>query len=178
MSAQVSAISDVRGRGGVVPAAPRRHAPRPAADAARRTAGSDPYDEGTPTPRFPVRRNPRGGRHDLADIGPVPTADEGSTGMAITRDEVANLARLSRMSLSSAELDALAPQLEAIIGAVARVSEVAAADIPPTSHAVPLTNVFRADVTRPSLPVADVLAGAPAAEDGRFRVPRILDPEE
>ncbi|CUU55742.1 asparaginyl/glutamyl-tRNA amidotransferase subunit C [Frankia sp. CcI49] len=98
--------------------------------------------------------------------------------MAITRDEVANLARLSRMSLSSAELDALAPQLEAILGAVARVAEVAAADIPPTSHAVPLTNVFRADVTRPSLPVADVLAGAPAAEEGRFRVPRILDPEE
>ncbi|ABW10540.1 Asp-tRNA(Asn)/Glu-tRNA(Gln) amidotransferase subunit GatC [Frankia sp. Mgl5] len=98
--------------------------------------------------------------------------------MAITRDEVANLARLSRMSLSDAELDALAPQLEAILGAVARVSEVAAADIPPTSHAVPLTNVFRADVTRPSLPVADVLAGAPAAEEGRFRVPRILDPDE
>ncbi|WP_018504494.1 Asp-tRNA(Asn)/Glu-tRNA(Gln) amidotransferase subunit GatC [Parafrankia discariae] len=98
--------------------------------------------------------------------------------MAITRDEVANLARLSRMSLSDAELDALAPQLEAILGAVARVAEVAAADIPPTSHAVPLTNVFRADVTRPSLPVADVLAGAPAAEEGRFRVPRILDPDE
>jgi aspartyl-tRNA(Asn)/glutamyl-tRNA(Gln) amidotransferase subunit C len=98
--------------------------------------------------------------------------------MAITRDEVAHLARLSRMSLSDAELDALAPQLDQILIAVARVSEVAAADIPPTSHAVPLTNVFRADVTRPSLPVVDALAAAPAAEDGRFRVPRMLDPED
>ena len=98
--------------------------------------------------------------------------------MAITRDEVAHLARLSRLSLSDEELDALAPQIEAILSAVARVSEVAAADIPPTSHAVPLTNVFRADITRPSLPVEEVLAGAPAAEDGRFRVPRILDPDE
>ncbi|MBL7499818.1 Asp-tRNA(Asn)/Glu-tRNA(Gln) amidotransferase subunit GatC [Frankia sp. CNm7] len=98
--------------------------------------------------------------------------------MAITRDEVAHLARLSRMSLSDAELDALAPQLDQILSAVARVSEVAAADIPPTSHAVPLTNVFRADVTRPSLPAEDALAAAPSAEDGRFRVPRILDSEE
>jgi len=98
--------------------------------------------------------------------------------MAITRDEVAHLARLSRMSLSDAELDALAPQLDQILSAVARVSEVAAADIPPTSHAVPLTNVFRADVTRPGLSAEEALAAAPAAEDDRFRVPRILDPDE
>ncbi|OHV50084.1 MULTISPECIES: Asp-tRNA(Asn)/Glu-tRNA(Gln) amidotransferase subunit GatC [unclassified Pseudofrankia] len=98
--------------------------------------------------------------------------------MAITRDEVAHLARLSRMSLSDAELDALAPQLDQILAAVARVTEVAAADIPPTSHAVPLTNVFRADVTRPSLSADEALAAAPAAEDDRFRVPRILDPDE
>jgi aspartyl-tRNA(Asn)/glutamyl-tRNA(Gln) amidotransferase subunit C len=98
--------------------------------------------------------------------------------MAITRDEVAHLARLSRMSLSDAELDALAPQLDQILSAVARVAEVAAADIPPTSHAVPLTNVFRVDVTRPSLTVEEALAGAPSTQDGRFRVPRMLDPEE
>jgi aspartyl-tRNA(Asn)/glutamyl-tRNA(Gln) amidotransferase subunit C len=97
--------------------------------------------------------------------------------MAITRDEVAHLARLSRMSLSEDELAALAPQLDAILAAVARVSEVAAADIPPMTHAVPLTNIFRVDTTRPSLPVEDVLAAAPAVQDGRFRVPRMLDPE-
>ncbi len=98
--------------------------------------------------------------------------------MAITTDEVAHLARLSRMSLSDDELHALAPQLDQILSAVARVAEVAAADIPPTSHAVPLTNVFRADVTRPGLTAEEALAAAPAAEDDRFRVPRILDPDE
>ena len=98
--------------------------------------------------------------------------------MAITRDEVANLARLARLTLSDDEIDMLAPQLDVILTAVARVGEVAAADIPPTTHAVPLTNVFRADVTSPSLLAAEALAGAPSAEGGRFRVPRILDPED
>jgi aspartyl-tRNA(Asn)/glutamyl-tRNA(Gln) amidotransferase subunit C len=95
--------------------------------------------------------------------------------MAITRAEVAHLAKLARMQLTDADLDHFAGQLDVIIGAVARVSEVAADDIPPTSHSVPLTNVFRADEVQPSLDQAEVLAVAPAAEDGRFRVPRILD---
>jgi aspartyl-tRNA(Asn)/glutamyl-tRNA(Gln) amidotransferase subunit C len=94
---------------------------------------------------------------------------------AITRDDVAHLARLARIALSDAELDHFAGQLEVILGAVARVGEVAADDIPPTSHALPLTNVFREDEVRPSLAPDEVLAAAPAAEDGRFRVPRILD---
>jgi aspartyl-tRNA(Asn)/glutamyl-tRNA(Gln) amidotransferase subunit C len=98
--------------------------------------------------------------------------------MTITRQEVAHLARLSRLALDDDELDHLAGQLDVIIGAVARVSEVAADDIPPTSHAVPMTNVFRPDVPQPCLSQQEALAGAPAAEDGRFRVPRILDPEE
>ena len=97
--------------------------------------------------------------------------------MPIARDDVAHLARLSRLALAEDELDHLAPQLDEIIAAVARVQEVAAADIPPTSHAVPLTNVFRPDVNVPCLPRDEVLAAAPAAEDGRFRVPRILDEE-
>ena len=70
-----------------------------------------------------------------------------------------------------------AGQLDVILGSVARVSEVAAADIPPTSHAVPMTNVYRADEVRPSLPREAVLAAAPAVEDDKFRVPRILDEE-
>jgi aspartyl-tRNA(Asn)/glutamyl-tRNA(Gln) amidotransferase subunit C len=73
------------------------------------------------------------------------------------------------------ELDHLAGQLEVILGAVARVQEVAADDVPPTSHALPLTNVYRADEPRPSLGADAALAAAPAGEDDRFRVPRILD---
>ncbi|MCO1580895.1 MULTISPECIES: Asp-tRNA(Asn)/Glu-tRNA(Gln) amidotransferase subunit GatC [unclassified Crossiella] len=92
----------------------------------------------------------------------------------ISRDEVAHLARLARLAVTDAELDLFAGQLDGIIQAVAKVGEVAAEDVPPTSHSVPLTNVFRADEITPSLPREDALAAAPAAEDGRFRVPRIL----
>lgn len=93
----------------------------------------------------------------------------------ISRQEVARLAGLARIDLSADELEHLAGQLDVIVTSVARVAEVAAADVPPTSHAVPLTNVFRADVAGPCLPRDEVLAAAPAAEDGRFRVPQILE---
>jgi aspartyl-tRNA(Asn)/glutamyl-tRNA(Gln) amidotransferase subunit C len=92
----------------------------------------------------------------------------------ITREEVAHLARLSRLELRAEELDHFAEQLNDIVDAVARVSEIAADDVPPTSHPLPLTNVMRADVVRPSLTSAEALAGAPAAEEQRFRVPQIL----
>lgn len=96
---------------------------------------------------------------------------------AISRSEVAHLAHLARIDLSEAELDALAPQLSVILESVTAVGEVAADDIPPSSHALPLRNVVRDDVTTPSLPADAVLAGAPEAENQRFRVPRILGEE-
>lgn len=96
----------------------------------------------------------------------------------ISRAEVAHLARLARLAVSDAELDTFAGQLDVILQSVASVGEVAADDIPPTSHAVPLTNVFREDVPRPGLTQQQALSGAPSAEDGRFRVPRILGEEQ
>jgi aspartyl-tRNA(Asn)/glutamyl-tRNA(Gln) amidotransferase subunit C len=98
-----------------------------------------------------------------------------SPGTGITRADVAHLARLARIAMTEEELDHLAGQLDVILGAVARVQEVAATDGPPTSHALPLTNVYRPDEPIPSLGAEAALAAAPAAEDGRFRVPRILD---
>jgi aspartyl-tRNA(Asn)/glutamyl-tRNA(Gln) amidotransferase subunit C len=96
----------------------------------------------------------------------------------ITRSEVAHLARLARLALDDAELDQLASQLDVILGAVAKIGEVSDAEgVQPMTHAVPLENVMRPDVVVASLPREDVLAAAPAAEDGRFRVPRILDEE-
>ena len=95
----------------------------------------------------------------------------------ISRDEVAHLAKLARLAVTPEELDTFAGQLDTILQSVARVGEVAAADIPPTSHAVPLTNVFREDEVAPCLTQTEALSGAPAAEDGRFRVPRILGEE-
>jgi aspartyl-tRNA(Asn)/glutamyl-tRNA(Gln) amidotransferase subunit C len=96
---------------------------------------------------------------------------------AITRDEVAHLARLARLALPEDELDQLAAQLDVIISAVAKVQEVAKGDIPPTSHALPLTNVYRPDEVKPGLTPDQALAEAPAVEDGRFRVPQILGEE-
>jgi aspartyl-tRNA(Asn)/glutamyl-tRNA(Gln) amidotransferase subunit C len=95
----------------------------------------------------------------------------------ISREEVAHLARLARLAVTDAELDKFAGQLDVILQSVASVGEVAAEDIPPTSHAVPLRNVFREDLPRPGLTQAQALAGAPAVEQGRFRVPRILGEE-
>lgn len=96
----------------------------------------------------------------------------------ISRDEVAHLAKLARLAVTDDELDTFAPQLDVILESVAKVSAVAGEDVPPTSHAVPLTNVFREDVVRPSLTQDEALSGAPAAEEGRFRVPRILAEEQ
>lgn len=93
----------------------------------------------------------------------------------ITRAEVAHLARLARIAMTDDELDHMSAQLDVILLSVARVGEVVGDDIPPTSHPVALSNVFRADEVRPSLPRDQVLAGAPDAEDDRFRVPRILE---
>ena len=96
---------------------------------------------------------------------------------AISREEVAHLARLSRLAVSDEELDRFAGQLDVILQAVARVGEVAAAEIPPTSHSVPLTNVLRDDLLADCLPRDEALAAAPDRAEGRFRVPRILDEE-
>jgi len=95
----------------------------------------------------------------------------------VSREEVAALGRLARIELSPQELDHLAPQLDKILEHVAQVSQVAAADVQPTSHPLPLKNVCRADEVRPSLSSEEALSGAPVAEDERFRVPRILGEE-
>lgn len=93
----------------------------------------------------------------------------------ISRDEVARLAGLARIELTDTEVTRLAGELDVIVHSVARVSEIATADVPATSHPLPLTNVFREDVPEQPLPVADALAGAPSAEGGRFAVPQILE---
>jgi aspartyl-tRNA(Asn)/glutamyl-tRNA(Gln) amidotransferase subunit C len=95
----------------------------------------------------------------------------------LSRDEVARVAALARIDLTEAEVDRLAGELAVIVDAVAQVSAVATPEVPATSHPLPLVNVFRDDVPEPPLPVEDVLSSAPAAEDGRFRVPQILGEE-
>ncbi len=97
----------------------------------------------------------------------------------ITRADVAHLAGLARIQLAEEELDRLGADLTKILDAVATVSEAleGAGDVEPMSHPTPIRNVFREDVVRPSLPPEAVLAGAPASEDQRFLVPKILGEE-
>jgi aspartyl-tRNA(Asn)/glutamyl-tRNA(Gln) amidotransferase subunit C len=97
--------------------------------------------------------------------------------VALTNADVAKLADLARIELTDEQLTVLAGQLGVILDAVAAVSEVAEADVPPTSHALDLKNVFRDDEVKPSLPPEVVLAMAPAVDQERFRVPRILGEE-
>jgi aspartyl-tRNA(Asn)/glutamyl-tRNA(Gln) amidotransferase subunit C len=104
----------------------------------------------------------------------MPENPAASGRVEISRDEVAHLADLARIDLSDAELDHLAPQLTVILESVASISGVAGDDVPPTSHALPLTNVFREDVVEPCLTPEQALSGAPAVEEQRFSVPRIL----
>ena len=96
---------------------------------------------------------------------------------AISRDDVAHLAKLARIEMSPAELDHMASELEQILGAVKRVQEVATADIAPTSHPLSMSNVFRDDVVKPSLTNDEALSGAPAQAEDRFKVPQILGEE-
>ena len=95
----------------------------------------------------------------------------------LSRSDLANLARLARIEMTDQELDHLSTEMGVILAAVARVQEVATPEIPPTSHPLPLRNVTRSDAVVPSLTPEAALSGAPAKEDGRFRVPQILGEE-
>ncbi|MET0420726.1 MAG: Asp-tRNA(Asn)/Glu-tRNA(Gln) amidotransferase subunit GatC [Acidimicrobiia bacterium] len=92
----------------------------------------------------------------------------------LTRGDVEHVAQLARLALDDQEVEALTQELGVILDHAAQVSALDTHDVPPTAHPLPLVNVLRADVARPSLDRDDVLAMAPDAEDGRFRVPRIL----
>jgi aspartyl-tRNA(Asn)/glutamyl-tRNA(Gln) amidotransferase subunit C len=91
--------------------------------------------------------------------------------MAISRDEVLHVARLARLALSDEEVERLGAQLNAILEAVGKVSELDLADVEPTAHPLELVNVWADDDPRESLSVEDALANAPDREVGFFRVP-------
>lgn len=92
----------------------------------------------------------------------------------ITSDDVAHVAKLARLSLADDELGTFTAQLGAILEHAADVEALDLDGVPPTSHPYPLVNVLRADVPGETLAPSAALAGAPQAEDGRFRVPTIL----
>jgi aspartyl-tRNA(Asn)/glutamyl-tRNA(Gln) amidotransferase subunit C len=93
---------------------------------------------------------------------------------SISRDEVAHVAHLARLELTDGEIDLFTEQLGAVLDHAQDVAALQTEGVPPTAHPLPIENVLRSDDVTPGLDRDEVLAQAPAVEDRRFRVPRIL----
>jgi aspartyl-tRNA(Asn)/glutamyl-tRNA(Gln) amidotransferase subunit C len=93
----------------------------------------------------------------------------------ISIQEVDHVARLARLDLSAADKERMRSELDGILTYIDKLRALDTRDVEPTSHAVPVTNVMRDDVERPSLPVADMLANAPDPHREMFRVPKIIE---
>ena len=91
--------------------------------------------------------------------------------MAISREQVLHMARLARLDLRDDEVERLTDELGAILDAVSKVSELALADVPPTSHPLDRVNAWAEDEPHDSLPLEDVRRNAPASERDMCRVP-------
>ena len=98
--------------------------------------------------------------------------------MKLSLAEVEHVAQLAQLALSDEDQELFREQLSSILDYASRLQQVDTDAIPPTSTVLPLENVMRPDTVQPSLPQKDVLANAPATEDGCFRVPVILEGEE
>lgn len=99
---------------------------------------------------------------------------KGSAQMKISEAEINKIALLSRLEVPADKMDTLAKELNDILTYVAELNSLELDDVEPMAHAVPLQNVFREDVVRPSLDHDLALSNAPEEEDGYFRVPRVV----
>jgi len=93
----------------------------------------------------------------------------------ISLKDVEHVARLARLELSDADKERMRRELDSILSYIDKLRAVDTEGVEPTSHAVPLTNVMREDVTRPSFPQSDMLANAPERSGDFFRVPKIFE---
>ncbi len=95
--------------------------------------------------------------------------------MKITIKEVEHVARLARLELTEGEKEQMRAQLDSILSYIEKLNELDTSAVEPTSHVLPMKNVFREDEVRPSLSQEEALANAPDRQDLFFRVPRILE---
>lgn len=95
--------------------------------------------------------------------------------MAIDRAAVDHVARLARLDLSEEERERMRVELSHILEHAGKIQALDLDGIEATSHSIPLKNVMRKDEVKPSLPQEEALRNAPASEDGRFKVPRIIE---
>ena len=95
--------------------------------------------------------------------------------MGIKKEDVEYTARLARLAIPAAEIAHFTGKLADIISYIDKLKEIDISDVPPTSHPLPLKNVFRKDLVKQSLEPGDVLANAPQQKDGSFGVPRVIE---
>jgi aspartyl-tRNA(Asn)/glutamyl-tRNA(Gln) amidotransferase subunit C len=95
--------------------------------------------------------------------------------LKLTRDDVIHVAKLARLEINNEEINQYTEQLNSILEYADKLNTLDTLDVAPTAHAVPIKNVFREDQVRPCLGREEALANAPEAEDGMFRVPRVIE---
>ncbi|HJF85156.1 Asp-tRNA(Asn)/Glu-tRNA(Gln) amidotransferase subunit GatC [Megamonas hypermegale] len=95
--------------------------------------------------------------------------------MKVTREDVENVALLSRLSIDEKDMDKNIQELSDFLEYVDRLQQVDTENVMPTAHVLPIQNVFREDVVKPSLDRDLALSNAPESEDGYFRVPKIIE---
>lgn len=98
--------------------------------------------------------------------------------MSISHEDVNYAAKLARLKLAPGQLDRYAGQLSGILDHIDKISQLDLSDVEPTSHVLPLANIFREDEVRPSFTQSEVLLNGPEVEAGAFRVPAILEVDE
>ncbi len=94
--------------------------------------------------------------------------------MALTREEVENVAKLARLKFSEEEIEKFRTDLNRILDYINKLNELDTENIEPTSHVVEMKNVFREDRVEESLPIEDILMNAPEKKDRFFVVPRVI----
>ncbi len=94
--------------------------------------------------------------------------------MKITTSEIEHVAQLARLSFDPSEIENFNRQLNDILGYISKLEELDTSRVEPTTHALELTNAFRKDEVKPSLPVGKILSNAPGLEHGKFVVPKII----
>ena len=116
----------------------------------------------------------------MPDATPDDTPDAAPTAAStqISEADVRHVAKLARLAVPEADLPRLAGQLESILGYVAQIRQADVSGVPPTAHALPLTNVLRDDAVGPALPLDAVLRNAPAADAPFFKVPKVIGGDE
>ncbi|HOW27409.1 MAG TPA: Asp-tRNA(Asn)/Glu-tRNA(Gln) amidotransferase subunit GatC [Elusimicrobiota bacterium] len=95
--------------------------------------------------------------------------------MPLSDKDVAHAARLARLALGDEERRLYRDQLERILGYIAKLNELDTAGVPPTSHVVPMANVWREDDPAPAFDTEKILSNAPERDGAYFKVPKVIE---